>query len=118
MNIKLGFWSTGFYPGYYVTFLSGALFTEAARWVRNHDRKRLVFLRKISVIVCLIGSTSLSTIVPEMAFHSDMLRLYHLLRDQSGFGLLHIPFRSLGIALCLEHLQVSSPFMIIFIILL
>ncbi|GAV08453.1 hypothetical protein RvY_18138 [Ramazzottius varieornatus] len=28
------FWH-GFYPGYYVTFLSGALFTEAARWGRR-----------------------------------------------------------------------------------
>ncbi|XP_055347487.1 lysophospholipid acyltransferase 6-like isoform X2 [Paramacrobiotus metropolitanus] len=28
------FWH-GFYPGYYVTFISGALFTEAARWARR-----------------------------------------------------------------------------------
>jgi lysophospholipid acyltransferase 1/2 len=32
----------GFYPGYYLTFLSGALFTEAGRSLRRHFRPLFV----------------------------------------------------------------------------
>lgn len=35
-------WWHGFFPGYYVTFLSGALFTEAARTGRRHIRPYMI----------------------------------------------------------------------------
>lgn len=70
----------GFYPGYYITFLSGALFSHAARVVRRRVREKFQSTSNLSFVYDIITFVFTTVIISYTTFPFVLLDLKVCLR--------------------------------------
>ncbi|CAG9860475.1 unnamed protein product [Phyllotreta striolata] len=81
----------GFYPGYYLTFLSGALFTFASRQVRRHVRNYFMESREAKLLYDLITFAVTHFVLAYITFPFVSLEFYSsIVLYNKMFWCLHI----------------------------